>query len=255
MLLADSTGTKYPLFLVLKTDAKSTATSAQVDEAQHGFGDVYWRKTVLPMMDGSGAEIYGNKHGWWNEGLTLAFLDHHFGRRENLQADNVLLLLDDLRAHFTKRVRALAKVLNVELLRVPPGFTWACQPADLSWNKPFKDQLRGRWVAHLFKQLESRVDGDRFVFVGPDREDVVEWAVDAWAALSKATITSGFSKAQILVSLPSARDDAYERHVNYEESLDAVVKAMVDLNLVTERDVVRGEDDLLHEGETINGAD
>jgi len=103
MLLGDSQGLKYPIFLVLKTDAKTASTAKQVDEEHHGFGATYWDRTVLPMQDGAGCEIYGNKKGWWNEGLTMAFLEHHFARRPNLEDDNMLLLLDDLRAHFTPR--------------------------------------------------------------------------------------------------------------------------------------------------------
>jgi hypothetical protein len=100
-------------------------------------------------------------------------------------------------------------------------------------------------VTHLYGQLDARVDGEAFKFVGPDREDVVEWAADAWSALSTSTIVHGFKKAQVLVSLPSPRHDVIEQRAQFDVSLDAVVKAMLDLKLVDMSDVVRGQDDVL----------
>ena len=84
------------------------------------------------------------------------------------------------------------------------------------------------------------------MFVGPDREDVITWAVDAWNDLSKATIISGFTKAKVLFDLPRPRDDADERRAAFDESLDAVVAAMVDLKLVSSDDVVSGAVDLFN---------
>lgn len=118
MVLADCSGKKDPLFLVLKTRAVSCQTNAVVDEVNHGFGAAYYDRTIEPLEVGSGCEIYGNKPGWWNEGLSLAFLEFHFARRPDIDTDKVLLLWDDRKAHFTPRVHALAKALNVVLLKV-----------------------------------------------------------------------------------------------------------------------------------------
>ncbi|OQR86402.1 hypothetical protein ACHHYP_20489 [Achlya hypogyna] len=76
MVLGDTMGRKYPLFLILKTTAKTPQTNASVDDASHGFG-AHYRKTVEALEVGSGCEIYGNKAGCWNEGLSLAFLEFH----------------------------------------------------------------------------------------------------------------------------------------------------------------------------------
>jgi len=92
----------------------------------------------------------------------------------------------------------VARELNIYLLRVPPGFTWACQPADLSWNKPLKDRLRGKWVASLYGQLVSRTEGVPFTCGGPKRDDVVGWVVDAWGDLTRDTVVNGFAKAKLL---------------------------------------------------------
>lgn len=44
-------------------------------------------------------------------------------------------------------------MLNVVLIKVPPQYTFVCQPADISWNKPLKDGLRRRWVEQLQGQV------------------------------------------------------------------------------------------------------
>jgi hypothetical protein len=207
MLLADTLGNKFPLFLIFKSKAKSPNTNACAKDELQGFGKAYYKKTVVPLERATGAKIYGNKAGWWNEGISIEFLKFNFGQRRDVADDPVLLLWDDFKPHFTPRVKNVARALNVHLLRVPPGFTWACQPADLSWNKPLKDRLRGKWVASLYSQLAARADGVPFTFAGPKRDDVVGWVVNAWDDLTDDTVIRGFSKAKLLPT--SAVDMSY----------------------------------------------
>lgn len=76
-------------------------------------------------------QIYGNAATWWTSGITLAFLDHFFGDRSELDPTTVLLL-DDFSGHWTSDVVARAKALLVRLAKVPPRFTCVCQPADIA---------------------------------------------------------------------------------------------------------------------------
>nr|CCA27689.1 AlNc14C633G12302 [Albugo laibachii Nc14] len=86
--------------------------------------------------------IFGNKLAWWNESLHLRFLQHNFAQRSDMQKE-VLLLLDDFSGHWSAKVQAYAKEINVVLLKVPPQFTSVCQPADVNWIKPFKEKKTG----------------------------------------------------------------------------------------------------------------
>ncbi|OWY90969.1 LOW QUALITY PROTEIN: hypothetical protein PHMEG_00040650, partial [Phytophthora megakarya] len=95
---------------------------------QRGVKSISFNKSTL---------IYGNKTAWWNTDLSKNFLEFHFAKRENPD-EKIILLWDDFSAHWTPEVTNYAASLNVLLLKVPLKYTYVCQPADISWNKPFK---------------------------------------------------------------------------------------------------------------------
>lgn len=103
-------------------------------------------------------------------------------------------------AHWTKEVKQYAASQRVELLRVPPRFTFYYQPSDVAWNKPLKDRLRATWI----DQLRIRIRNNEKV-VAPRRNDVMQRLVEAWGALSSQTIISSFRKCRLLAK--STRDD------------------------------------------------
>ncbi|OWZ23108.1 hypothetical protein PHMEG_0002064, partial [Phytophthora megakarya] len=49
----------------------------------------------------------------------------------------VLLLWDDFSGHWIQPVRDYAASINVVLIKIPPGYTSSCQPADIAWMKSF----------------------------------------------------------------------------------------------------------------------
>ena len=79
---------------------------------------------------------------------------------------------------------------------VPPGITSKAQPADLSWNKPFKTMMRQKWIDRLTQNLRTcHSQKTQFRPTAPSRKDVLSWIDEAWTALSKETIINGFVKA------------------------------------------------------------
>ncbi|KAG6942665.1 hypothetical protein JG688_00017993 [Phytophthora aleatoria] len=54
----------------------------------------------------------------------------------------VLLLWDDCSGHWRKDVLIFARLINVELMKIPPGYTYVCLPADVAWNRPLKEHIR-----------------------------------------------------------------------------------------------------------------
>nr|CCA13999.1 conserved hypothetical protein [Albugo laibachii Nc14] len=141
MILGDSECTKYPPFIVLHTTKSKKVEQAVENESQrHGLRKAMWKK-VKPAQDATGLQVYGNRTAWWNSRLSLAFLNYHFGSHDENDIP-VLLLWDDFSSHWTREVTELATILRVILERVPPKFTYVCQPADISWNQPFKSRLR-----------------------------------------------------------------------------------------------------------------
>ncbi|RHZ07058.1 hypothetical protein DYB26_009809, partial [Aphanomyces astaci] len=153
MLLADSTGAKHPLFLVLKTTKSTVKEVVQENvKKRQGFGKKFWRE-VLPLQRAHRCQIYGNPTAWCNAGISLAFLKFHFASRADRATKKVMLIWDDFSAHFTEEVVAYAESLNVVLERVPPRFTWICQSADVAWIRPLKVMLRAHWLDELKRQV------------------------------------------------------------------------------------------------------
>ncbi|RQM26912.1 hypothetical protein B5M09_001718 [Aphanomyces astaci] len=203
MLLADSNGTKLPLFLVLRT-AKSKVEAVVKENLtqRHGFGMTVWQ-SVEPMQGQNNSQIYGNPTALWNSTISLAFLKFHFGQRADRATKKVLLLWDDFSAHFTDDVVAYAKEINVLLERIPPRYTWICQPADVAWNRPLKCRMRQNWLDLIRRQLRTAKErGRNFKLQPPSRATVVGWIADAWDDLPSTTIVNGFRKCCLVDGEP-----------------------------------------------------
>ena len=65
-----------------------------------------------------------------------------------------LLILDQARIHTMQTTKDLIATLDTDLMFVPAGCTSIVQPADVSWNKPFKQAMRREWI--VWRQMERR---------------------------------------------------------------------------------------------------
>uniref|UniRef100_H3GSL2 DDE-1 domain-containing protein n=1 Tax=Phytophthora ramorum TaxID=164328 RepID=H3GSL2_PHYRM len=84
----------------------------------------------------------------------------------------------------------------VDLMKVPPGYTYVCQPADVAWNRPLKEAIRKQWVEFLLQQVQDAGPGVPFKMTPPSRRDEVSWIRAAWESLSHDIIVNGFMKAK-----------------------------------------------------------
>lgn len=110
----------------------------------------------------------------------------------------VLLLWDDFMGHWTPEVTQYASTINVVLLKVAASATSVCQPADVAWNKPLKENMRKSWVRDLRNQLSHHKPAAPFKLSPPTRTVICKWVLDAWMSLSPNTIESGFKRAKIM---------------------------------------------------------
>ena len=110
-------------------------------------------KDIKALSESSGAQIYGNRCGWWNSGLSTEFLDYHFASRDSYEP--VMLLWDDVLAHWTEEVVQYTEDRDVFLLKVSPGLTSVCHPTDVSWFGHLKRRIRGDWAHFLIQQLKD----------------------------------------------------------------------------------------------------
>jgi len=68
----------------------------------------------------------------------------------------LVLLLDEFTGHSTDEVQAAAEKLNITIMMIPPGLTSkAQQPADVSWNKPFKVKMWECWTNKLVLVMKN----------------------------------------------------------------------------------------------------
>ncbi|RHY26397.1 hypothetical protein DYB25_012601 [Aphanomyces astaci] len=188
MLLGDTDGNKHPLFLVLKTTKSKKKKSF---------------KRTLPCAMGS-------------DGLRSSLY------KASLVTKKIMLLWDDFSAQFTEEVVAYAESINVVLERIPPRFTWVCQPADVAWIRPLKSALRENWLVEIRRQVRnSRFANVNLKLRGPSRSTMVSWITVAWTDLPSTVILNGFRTSRLL---PSAVEECVV--------VDSVVDANVLVDLV-----------------------
>jgi hypothetical protein len=148
-------------------------------------------KSVKALQEQTGCQVYGNATAWWNADISIRFLRFHFDDRDDM-TKTILLLWDDFSGHWTPQVVAYADSINVVLMKVPPRYTYVCQSADVAWNKPYKDKLRGLWVERLQSQIsdhhaaeqvqnkrdtgeEETTSPAAFRLTPPSRNDIIAW--------------------------------------------------------------------------------
>jgi len=200
MLLGDSDGGKAAPFVVFKTARSRVAGGDMANWTERrGFGVHVW-KEARTIMARTELELYANPTAWWNADIHMEFLKAAFGLRTR-PWQPVVLLVDDFSGHWVDSIDTYARSIDVHLLKVPPSCTATCQPADISWNRPFKSYLRQAWVDALHQQLHDHSEDDgAFKLQPPSRSTLCNWINTSWEKLSRATIRNGFRKAHLIPS-------------------------------------------------------
>ncbi|KAH7719676.1 pogo transposable element with KRAB domain-like protein [Aphelenchoides avenae] len=114
---------------------------------------------------------------WMNNPITAIYLKKLFG---GLFKPKRLLVWDQFSAHKGVDTQAVLKQLKLEMVLVPAGCTRFVQPADVSWNAPFKRKLRSlynQWM--LVGDHQTTAAGNP---KPPQPETYLQWVLDAWDA-------------------------------------------------------------------------
>lgn len=87
--------------------------------------------------------------GWFTENQILVVLDviHKYTK-----GAPSMCIWDSYRAHCTAAVVSKAKTLNIQLLEVPKGLTWALQPLDTTINGPYKQKMLSYWLKNSYNE-------------------------------------------------------------------------------------------------------
>ncbi|POM73633.1 LOW QUALITY PROTEIN: Hypothetical protein PHPALM_9503 [Phytophthora palmivora] len=218
---------KTPFAILKQPPPKVDETEVFNHEFQNGFGRGVWGE-VSPLMSKHNVQIYANGKGWWNARLSIIFSRFHFASRDNL-GEKILLFWDDFSGYWTRPVQEYAASIYVVLMKIPPGYTSSCHPADIAWMKPFRATVS--LGEHLQHQLRSHQESDtqvEFKLVAPSRATLMAWLTNAWERLPTATLQSGFRKLAIPTD---KRDFPPIDSVQYEADISTLVEKLEVLNL------------------------
>lgn len=102
-------------------------------------------KRIPKVQFPAGVVVQVSKGGSMTTELLLFWLKNVWRRRKNsIFCSPALLILDRHASHLHRDVlSAMSQQHQTKPVFVPPGMTPILQPCDVSWNKPFKDAMRG----------------------------------------------------------------------------------------------------------------
>ena len=164
------------------------------------------RKRPLPAADiplGLAVYMCGTGKSWCNEEIIMYWLAKIWGRNNHIRR---LLVWDSFRAHITPRVKqAVRSTFNSDMAVIPGGCTSKLQPADVSWNKPFKSKMAELYDQWVFSgEVTLTRGGNR---QPPTMKLFLKWVKLAWDSVS---VKKSFKKCGISNLLDGTEDDAFQ---------------------------------------------
>ena len=151
----------------------------------------------------SGVVVAYSRNGWMNEQLKKDWVmrvwgSFSFGKR--------ILVWDAYRCHIMDSVKSIIKHrTNSEVSIIPAGLTKQLQPADISWNKPFKEAYRklyDEWMATGEKSFTPAGN-----MRAPSKPLVVQWVKTAWDAVGVDVIKKSFIVSGIALHPDGSEDN------------------------------------------------
>ena len=156
-------------------------------------------KTIKKLRIPEGFIVKTQEKSWMDEGLMEVWreeiwLKHVREVSKQLGFDNSLLTFDAFSAHKTDDVQSKLVENKSDILMIPPGCTYKCQPMDVCINKPFKAILCKCWVTYISKIIEQ------MPATAPD-----DWVEEAYRLISsdKDMVKRSFDVCGITTSDPT----------------------------------------------------
>lgn len=150
----------------------------------------------------SGTVVAYSKNGWMNETLTKDWVNRGWGK---LSFGRRLLVWDAYKCHSMPSVKGvIERGTNTDISVIPGGLTSKIQPADVSWNKPFK-------AAYKEKYNKWMVEGEKtYTAAGnvraPSKLLCLQWVKESWNSISTEIIKKSFRSCGISVSIDGSED-------------------------------------------------
>ena len=160
-------------------------------------------RAVPELTTTRGVVVALSRNGWMNEELTKDWVKRAWG---SLNFGRRLLVWDAYKCHIMTSVRSYVdRQTNTDVSVIPGGLTSHLQPADVSWNKPFK-------MAYKNKYSEWMATGEKtYTPAGnmraPSKALCLEWVRECWEALPTEVIRKSFRACGISVDVDGANDN------------------------------------------------
>ena len=189
-LTACANGTKLPAFLIFK-------------EAGGNCPPRVFAQLRIPRN----VRISATPNGW----MTGPKMEEYMNRIWGLNIDDArrLLVLDQARVHTSHVAEDALRNADTDCVLVPAGCTPIVQPADVSWNAPFKQVMRECWKAWRREDLRTPAGNLKMA----SRQDVINWVSEAWDAVSEDVVRHSFKACGISMALDGSEDDLLSNRV------------------------------------------
>lgn len=165
VLAARASGTKLSAFVVLKEPTGRIPA--------HAF---------IALRIPTNVHSTSSKNGWMTTDICLGWLSRVWG--PDIDDVHRLLVIDQAPIHKSKTVMGTAEASATDIVHIPGGCTGIPQPADVYWNKLFKDSLCTSW-AEFMRKGDKTPKGN---LQKPSRQDVLNFVSKAWAAVPEDMI-------------------------------------------------------------------
>ena len=157
------------------------------------------KRLPAELKDVRGIVIEMSSNGWMQAPTTLAWIDKCWGK---MAFTKRMLIWDSFRNHITDESKERLKETNTIMGVIPGGCTKLLQPADVSWNAPFKAAytvLYEQWLQQPARATDLTPAGNPRA---PSRLTMVNWVKEAWKQLSPDVIVRSFEACGITSADP-----------------------------------------------------
>ena len=149
-----------------------------------------------------GVVVAYSRNGWMNEELTKDWVSRAWGL---LAFNQRLLVWDAYKCHITDAITSYAKrSAKTDVSIIPGGLTRHLQPADVSWNKPFKEAykaLYNEWMATGEKSYTPAGN-----MRAPEKALCLRWVKEAWNSVTTEVVIKSFRVCGISVKTDGSED-------------------------------------------------
>jgi hypothetical protein len=129
---------------------------------------------------------------WCNEAMMHMWIDGplvEWKDKVTSAYPNVIpiVVLDSFKVHMMGTVVARIQSLGMEVIHIPAGCTYLCQPVDVGINRPIKHRMAALWE-------EWMVTENSGTNKPPPRKLIAQWIIEALNSIDETTIKNAWKK-------------------------------------------------------------